>query len=128
VQNAPNARSICKVLICTALSAAFAFAASAQTPKWDWSENVAYQDTHDPNAILLDGLRAVDVVYGELKWEDVDAWPKGKPLLLAYSAKTGTVLLDPDSGKRLWVISGLKQHPIDAIVQHFLGRKKGMES
>lgn len=62
----------------------------------------------------------MEVIYDDLGWEQVDAWPQGKPLLLAYSSKTGTLSLDSDTGASVTVPYGLRQHPIDLLMQKCL--------
>ncbi len=90
--------------------------AQTQASPWEWSEKAVFLTTHDPMVIQLDGDRELEVIYDAVRYEDVEKWPEGKSMQLAYSAKTGAVLIDPDNGKFLPVITGLKQHPIDAII------------
>jgi uncharacterized protein YecT (DUF1311 family) len=102
----------------------------AQTPAWEWSEKATFLGTQDPMHIVLNGDREIEVIYSALRHEDVEAWPIGKSLLLGYAAKTGAVLIEPDTGKFLPIISGLKQHPIDTIIRRCIateGPRSGMD-
>jgi len=112
------------------LSVFLASIAQAQTPKWEWSEKVTFGGTQDPKQIVLSDNRGIEVIYDALKYEEVDQWPVGKSLLLGYAMKTGAVIIDPDTGKFLPIISGLKQHPIDTIIRRCIeteGPRTGMD-
>jgi hypothetical protein len=58
-----------------------------------------------------------------LVYESATELKKGQELRIAYSAKTGPVLLDPSlaSGKYIEIISGLEQHPLDMLYELKLG-------
>ncbi len=69
---------------------------------------------------LTDGRRPV-LMFGEVKWEEVDEWEKGRKLFLCYDEIRGATLLDKLSGKRLPVRlvydKDMKpSHPIDAYL------------
>ncbi len=56
--------------------------------KWEWSENIKYQENHDPSQVWLADGRKLSVDYGPIPWEVVDLWPRSKDLILGYSKET----------------------------------------
>lgn len=69
---------------------------------------------------LSDGRRPV-LMFGEVKWEEVDEWEKGRKLFLCYDEAKGATLLDKHSGKwlpvRLVYDKDMKpSHPIDSYL------------
>ncbi|HET7269056.1 MAG TPA: lysozyme inhibitor LprI family protein [Oleiagrimonas sp.] len=109
------------------LSLALGFSANAAAKgHWDWSQEVRYVGNHDPHRVWLDGTKDknIEVIFGAIPWDELNAWPKGKQLLLAYSGKTGTVLVDPDSGKWDAVVGGIKHQPIDLLAEACFKRAK----
>ncbi|MEO9078783.1 MAG: lysozyme inhibitor LprI family protein [Rhodanobacter sp.] len=109
-----NALVLVFILVLAPLSGARA----EQATHWEWSQEVHFVADHDPGRIVFKNVHEtnVEVIYDGLTWEQVDAWTKGKPLLLAYSSKTGTVLVDPVTGHWVTVLDGLEQQPIDKLV------------
>ncbi|WP_184655041.1 lysozyme inhibitor LprI family protein [Oleiagrimonas soli] len=92
---------------------------AAASDTWAWQQSVQFEADHDPSRVIVrDGADTMnlEVMYDGLTWKQVDAWPKGKPLRLAYAEKTGTVLVDPVSGKSVTVLDGLKTQPIDRLL------------
>lgn len=109
------------------VSAAQTTTSSQATPDrakthWEWSQKVRFVADHDPSRIVVQGKQRInmEVIYDDIDWEQVNAWPQGKTLLLAYSGKTGTLLLNPDTGKSVTVLDGLPQQPIDLLMQNCL--------
>ncbi len=69
---------------------------------------------------LSDGRRPV-LMFGEVKWEEVHEWEKGRKLFLCYDEARGATLLDKLSGKwltvRLVYDKDMKpSHPIDSYL------------
>ncbi|WP_168184713.1 lysozyme inhibitor LprI family protein [Oleiagrimonas sp. MCCC 1A03011] len=92
---------------------------AATSGAWAWQQSVQFEADHDPSRVVLRNgtdTMNLEVIYDGLAWKQVDAWPKGKALQLAYSEKTGTVLVDPVSGKSVTVLDGLKTQPIDRLL------------
>lgn len=99
---------------------------------WLYREPVTYISQHDPARIKIAAIGMLDldphpyqtnvkeIVYFDqhLRYDNVSKWEAGRELQIAYSASTGSVLLDPESGKFVEIISGLSTHPIDAIHRH----------
>jgi hypothetical protein len=56
-----------------------------------------------------------------LVYESATKLKKGQELRIAYSTKTGPVLLDPMTGKYIEIISGLGQLPLDMLYELKLG-------
>jgi uncharacterized protein YecT (DUF1311 family) len=88
--------------------------------KWDWSQNVGFQEDHDPAMIVLTDGRQLKVHYTTILWETVHGWAKERPLQLAYKPETGLVLIDVESGKALPVLRGLEKHPIELLTEKCL--------
>jgi uncharacterized protein YecT (DUF1311 family) len=96
---------------------------SAQFSKWSYVKEVIYlAPWRSINSVTLqdDGDLELRFGTGKLTNVDIDKWPRGKHLNIAYSAEDGAVLLDPDSGKFALIISGLQQHPIDIMTDRCL--------
>ena len=107
---------------CVPLLAALSLLAVPATADeaWDYQEPVKYKTNHDPNAIELVDGRELDYVGGTLTWDEMDKWPEGKDLLLAYRDDVGNVVVDPSSQKYFFIVGGLKDHPIDLLLQQCL--------
>ncbi len=89
---------------------------------WDFTQEVAYQENHDPSVIwLVDGTK-ITVQYIQIQWEEVSKWPKGKKLAISYNPQAGAVLLDPKSGKFIPIMQGLAKHPIEMMMESCLSR------
>lgn len=88
----------------------------AAPPQWEFSEDVAYKDNHDPSLIFLEDGREVQVNYTDIKWEEVDKWSAGKKLVLGYAGDKGAVLYDPVLSKFIPIVNGLEKHPIDVLL------------
>lgn len=91
-------------------------------PKWMISRPVAYAENHDPGMIWLRDGSKLEVRFTEIPWEVVNTWKPGKALALAYSSATGPVLVDPQTGRALPVVSGWKTHPLDEYLAGQSGR------
>lgn len=98
---------------------------------WLYTAEVTYQENHDPAVIWLNDNCHLQVIYGDAKedaasasqqlsFETVDRWPIGYHLTLAYSTAKGPVLLDPKSGRIAPIIGGLKQHPLELLLNRRL--------
>ncbi len=84
---------------------------------WLYREPVRYAENHDPSMVWLEDGAQLQVRYGRIPWKEVEAWPAGKELFVAYQPKTGAVLQDPTSGRHIPVIAGLETHPIDTLLE-----------
>jgi uncharacterized protein YecT (DUF1311 family) len=84
---------------------------------WDWSQRVNFQEDHDPSVIWLADGRRLKVYYGEIPWETVSHWSKGRALLLAYRPESGVVLVDLMSGKTISVLRGMDKPPIELLTE-----------
>ena len=85
---------------------------------WLFTEHVLYLENHDPAMVWLQDGRQLRVVYGEKGWEQVELWPRGRPLLLTYSERKGAVLIDPATGVQFPVLAGYEErHPLDLFLQ-----------
>jgi hypothetical protein len=83
--------------------------------EWIYSEPVTFQDDHDPSDIYLKDGRDLRVSYGTVTWQEVQEWKPGRKLTLAYSPKTGCVLIDSETLGQLPVIECWDwRHPLDA--------------
>lgn len=87
-----------------------------------YSEEVVWHEYRDVAQYkLLDGRRLTVDLNG-LKWEQVNAWPKGKKLILCYDEARGATLVDPET-KHVLLVRGLTKangqfvHPIDRYVE-----------
>jgi len=99
--------------VCVLMLAAPAFAES----KWDWSQDVSYQENHDPSVVWLSDGRRLKVSYAAVPWKTVAGWSKGRALLLAYRPESGVVLVDAESGGVLPVLRGLEKNPIELLTE-----------
>jgi uncharacterized protein YecT (DUF1311 family) len=92
-------------------------------PAWDWSEHVRYRENHDPSVVILSDGREFMVDYSDIPFEEVEKWPKDKPLLLGYRRGQGVTLSDPDSGKSMRVLHGIDdKHPIDLLIKRCIDK------
>lgn len=92
-------------------------AAGADNASWVVANSVTYQANHDPRVIWLADGRRLQVVFGQVRWEEVEAWEAGRPLLLVFHQKRGTLLVDPATRGELPVIGGLgERHPLDELL------------
>ena len=87
-----------------------------------YSEEVVWHEYRDVGQYkLLDGRRLTVDLNG-LKWEQVNAWPKGKKLTLCYDEARGATLQDPET-KHVLLVRGLTKangqfvHPIDRYLE-----------
>jgi hypothetical protein len=98
-----------------------AISAADATETWLFSETVIYRENHDPAMVWLADGRKLQVSFGEIPAEQIDTWQAGRPLRLAYSSQTGSVLIDPATSARLPVLAGLGEgHPLDLLLAQFL--------
>ena len=84
--------------------------------KWDYKQDVIFLDTHDPSLVYLKDGRKIEVFYGPVKWEELSGWKAGRAISIAYNLNSGVVLFDPASGKKVPILSGLAEHPIDILL------------
>ncbi len=81
------------------------------------SEEVAWDAVHDPELYCLQDGRVLTGSLDGLKWEQVNAWDKGRKLLLCYDEERGATLLDPASGRALRVkMVHDGPHPVEVYV------------
>lgn len=117
----------------------FASQLIAASPEWLYTKACVYKTNYDSAIIMLEGHDRIyldDVVYysnrfnepkspletdDSLVYDQASQWLVGKKLSIAYSAETGAVLLDPDTGKYCEIIEGLKKHPLDALHAGYVG-------
>ena len=93
---------------------------AANGAEWLYHKAVRYQKNSDPSIVCLETGERVEVKYSNIKWKEVDKWNKGRQLHIAYMPSTGPVLLDPKTRKAIPILSGLKEHPIDALLDRRL--------
>lgn len=88
------------------------------SPSWLFHERVVFERYGDPSLIWLGDGRSLHVVFGAVSWQQVDAWEKGRIVLLAYGADTGPVLHDPVTKAVLPILDGWgPAHPIDSLLE-----------
>ncbi len=83
--------------------------------EWLYQEEVSYVTQNDPSIIEVKGGHELIVSYVGITWKDVSGWKAGRRLVMAYKPETGSVLLDPASGKHTSILSSTKMHPIDIL-------------
>ena len=83
---------------------------------WLYKEDVQYQENHDPSRIFLIDGRILFMTCNNISWQEIENWKKGKLLHIAYRTETGSVLLDPLSGKYIPIKSGLTEHPLSVLM------------
>ncbi len=83
--------------------------------EWLYREEVSYVTRHDPVSIELKGGHELQVSYAGITWKDVSGWKVGRRLVIAYKPETGSVLLDPATGKHTSILRSTKMHPIDTL-------------
>ena len=97
-----------------------------RSTEWLWSEPVKFVAYHDPWMIWLEDGRKLQVQFGgpaptAIKWDEADAWPRGRALRLAFSAASGPVLIDEATSARIPIIAGLEVgHPLDRMLERNL--------
>ena len=101
-----------KILTLTLLISSTAIAQE----KWDYKQDVVFAATHDPSMVHLKDGRKLEVFYGPVKWEELNTWKAGRAISIAYNLHSGVVLFDPASGKKVPILSGLAEHPIDILL------------
>ncbi len=108
-----------KILVPTLvlLFPSLAHATTASHFTWHLKETVIYQNNFDPNGIELKNGDRLTVQYGKMSWEEVNQWKKGKSLILGYSPTQGAYLENPITKHTLPIISGIKNAPIDTLLQ-----------
>ena len=87
-----------------------------------YSEQVVWHEYRDVGQYKLQDGRRLTVDLNGLKWEQVNAWPKGKKLHLCYDESKGATLLDPESKHVLIVraitkANGQFAHPLDRYLE-----------
>lgn len=89
---------------------------TVEAGEWTSRETVRYRENRSTNWVYLDGGQVLHVSSTAIKWAEVEKWKKGRPLFVAYKPETGAVLLDPGTGMHIPILSGLRRHPIDAVL------------
>ncbi len=102
--------------LCFYVLAGVSLAADAKG-KWLVYHPVTYQENHDPSMIWLQDKTQLEVRFGKVSFEEVDAWKPGRKLAFAYRSETGPVLLDLQTGHTLPVVSGWSKHPLDEYLE-----------
>lgn len=87
-----------------------------------YSKEVVWHEYRDVGQYKLMDGRRLTVDLNGLKWEQVNAWPKGKKLTLCYDESKGATLLDPETKHVLLVraiskANGQFAHPIDRYLE-----------
>jgi uncharacterized protein YecT (DUF1311 family) len=95
----------------------FAHATTITNASWHLKEPVIYQNSFDPNGIELKNGERLTIQYGEMSWQETSQWKKGKSLILGYSPTLGTYLENPTNKHQTPVLSGVKNAPIDTLLQ-----------
>ena len=85
--------------------------------EWLYREEVRYLSRHDPSIIRLKGGQGLRVKYAAITWKDVSGWKADRRLTMAYKPETGSILLDPATGKYISILSSTKMHPIDILLR-----------
>lgn len=88
--------------------------------KWDYKQDVVFDSTHDPSMVHLKDGRKIEVFYGHVKWEEVNDWKAGRAISIAYNLNSGVVLFDAATGKKVPILSGLAEHPVDILLKKCL--------
>lgn len=91
-------------------------------PGYLHTEEVSWGRYHDPGVYALKDGREMNVSLNGWKWEQVNAWPKGKKLFLCYDEARGATLLDPETKRwlivrHIWDPNGKFVHPIADYVE-----------
>jgi hypothetical protein len=87
-----------------------------------YSEEVKWGSYHDEAICTLEDGRDMTADLNDFTWETLHGWKPGKKLFLCYDEARGATLLDPASGRCLFVRmitgkTGHMVHPIDAYVR-----------
>ena len=87
---------------------------------WSYREEVRYQGVGsakevDAGWVFLEGGHELYVNYTGIKWREVAGWKTGRSLVISYKPETGAVLLDPGTGRQVFILAGSKLHPIDIM-------------
>jgi len=91
--------------------------AEARSAEWLYTEQVVYQENHDPSDIYLTDGRDLRVTYGAITWMAVQQWKAGRKLTFAYSEAEGCMLVDAETNDALPVIAvWAGRHPLDVLL------------
>ena len=115
------------------------YAATATTEStWLYAAPATLENHYDQARIELKGYDPIfvdaGIYYSEfndnatslrtqssITYKNASQWETGRTLNIAYSTKTGAVLLDPATGQFIEIISGLQKHPLDIIQEQGAG-------
>lgn len=104
-----------RLLVLTTSALLFSAAQAYADDKWDYQQEVTYQDYHDPMMIWLADGRKLAVSLGAIRYEEISKWPRAKKLQLVFKAGAGVALLDSQTGKKIPVLAGWQKHPIEIL-------------
>lgn len=108
-------------LVCSDLAAEKSAADTFPHDRWIYSATVTFNRYHDPSVICLTDGRELMVHFTKLTWQQVDQWPIGRRLMLAYSSQTGAVLIDTETQETMPVIDGFgDRHPLNELLDRDL--------
>ena len=137
----PNLRIIFFVALLTILATLQAATATAEST-WLYAAPATLENHYDQARIELKGHDSIfvdaGIYYSEfndnatslrtqpsITYKNASQWETGRTLSIAYSTKTGAVLLDPATGQFIEIISGLQKHPLDIIQEQGPGCTAG---
>ena len=120
-----------------ALALAFASALAAD-PEWLVQIDAVHTSNHDQARVEIAGYEPLyldpEVYYADwendwtladpaknLTYYDLKDWESGRKVKIAYSTKTGPVLLDPGNGQYTEIVDGLEPHPLDLYYEEHQG-------
>ena len=107
------------VLLLTGLSLSHGVAAEFQR---NYTERVQYSENHDPSMVWLADGRKVTVSFGEVSWEEMDKWAKGRAMSILYTPENGSWLVDDTTQSKIKILGGLSRYPIDVLLERYLKR------
>lgn len=89
--------------------------------EWNVTEAVVYRRFRDPLVIELADDRQLQLAPPGFADEHVNRWSPGRALVVAYSAQSGAVVIDSETGTHMAVLAGFgKSHPLDRLLERSL--------
>ncbi len=104
-----------KIIACSGLLLFSSLAQVQAAEKWDYQQEVSFQDYHDPLMIWLADGRKLAVSLLDIKYEEISKWQRGKKLKLLFQTGAGISLMDSQTGKKIPVLAGWGKHPIEIL-------------
>lgn len=83
--------------------------------RYKFEKLTTYLDNYDPGYVKLGNGEEIQVGFESISWEEVDAWPSGKPVSVVYEPDSGMRLRDPESGRTIPVYFYSGESPLDQI-------------